>query len=280
MKGNYSFEALFTAVRNIVVYHQIPFTIFFLALLGIAYNQKTSLHLGMGLFMFFLFWWLIQPKPYLRFCNFILPVILISGVLCYQNLNSVIMRHGYKVIIGITLLYGIVVGIFYSQSYFDYFIHRDLKQYHKATWFYNEYDWINKNLPTDTNLLVIVLSGHTYYLKRSYLRADPFLSGLIDWCALKDSEALHKKLSLLNIDYILYEDRNWSAYPGGQNMMDLIKRLSSSAMNQVIWTRNILLYTSRIRGRYNKSKVSLIKLNQQATVPDSTFNDDLYDMAM
>ena len=51
-------------------------------------------------------------------------------------------------------------------------------------------------------MLVVGREGHTYYLDRSYLRAGPYLSGIVDWQSMKNVEEFHELLTTLKVNYI------------------------------------------------------------------------------
>lgn len=260
--GNHSIGTLINSLRNYVSNPLLPGTVWPLAFLGAVLGRKTPLRIGFGLLTYVSIWWVIQPSLDCRYSMYALPIGLLAVILLYETVKSYqfpLFKLFYQAIVAITLIYGIGVGVVYSKGYIEYFFHRDLERYHQATWFYPEYMWINKTLPEDVHLLVIVSAGQTYYLDRSYLRADPPLSGMIDWTALKDVAELRKKLFQLNIDYVLYEVRDWDT--PNYYMMELIEKLSMPP-SQVIWDRHTLLCHSRIKKEYSSTVLRLIKLRK------------------
>jgi len=262
--GSYSIGTLINSLRNYVLNPLLPGTVWPLAFLGEVLGRKTPLRLGVGLLAYISIWWAIQPSLPCRFSFFALPVGLLAVVLLYETVKSYqlsLFKLFYQTIVAITLIYGIGVGVVYSKGYIEYFFHRDLERYHRATWFYPEYMWINKTLPEGAQLLVIVSAGQTYYLDRPYIKANPYASGAIDWTALKDVAELRKKLFQLNIDFVLYEVRDWGSYPLGYHMMELIEKLSAPP-SQVIWDRQTLRCSSRIKKEYAPTVLRLIKLEK------------------
>jgi hypothetical protein len=261
--GNHSIGTLINSLRNYVSNPLLPGTVWPLAFFGAVLGRKTPLRIGFGLLTYVSIWWVIQPSLPWRYSFFALPVGLLAVVLLYETVKSYqlsLFKLFYQAIVAITLIYGIGVGVVYSRGYIEYFFHRDLERYHQATWFYPEYMWINKTLPEDAHLLVIVSAGQTYYLDRSYLRAGP-LSGIIDWTALKDVAELREKLFQLNIDYVLYEVRDWGSHPLSYHMMELIEKLSTPP-SQVIWDRQTLRCSSRMKKEYTPTVLRLIKLRK------------------
>jgi hypothetical protein len=263
--GNYSWTDILTNVKNIVFFPHIPFTFWILAGLGLVVNKRSELRLEIMLPLFFFLWWLFQPKYMLRFTVYIFPLALISVCGAYEQLRNTripLAKYGYFFLVGANLFYGIVLGVKYSEGYIQYHLTHDAEKYHRATHYYPEFQWINKNLPKEARILVIISHGQTYYLDREYVRAAPTLSGSIDWRNIKTQNELQDTLVAFNIDYILYRDADWSEAPGGANMMKLIRELCDSDASRIVWNRETLLCNSRIRGIYTPTKVLLIDAHQ------------------
>jgi hypothetical protein len=262
-QGNIGPAALARSIVSLGSYsHIIP--IIWVLWLGYYFTRFPSglIYKG-GTLLYFCMWFLLQPKIYPRFAIYILPVVAIMGVSfcewCY-NRHSYLGKVPYIIAI-LCILAGIGVSMLYSSDFLVYHLNRDLKQYHESTWFYDQYQWINQNLRGSEKVLVIVGSGHTYYIDVEHLRADPELSGLIDWTAIKSVEELRDILSKLQVSYIFYEDRNWSSYPGGSNMMRLMHDLKNEGgVSVLLEDNNVKLVTLRILGRFAVTKVFLLDL--------------------
>jgi hypothetical protein len=266
-QGNIGPAALVRSIVSLGSYfHIIP--IIWILWLGYYFTRFPSgLVYKAGTLLYFCAWFLLQPKIYPRFAIYILPVVAIMAIsFCEWSYNK--HSHFGKVpyIIAIlSILLGIGVSILYSSDFLIYHLDRDLKQYHESTWFYDQYQWINQNLRGNGKLLVIVGSGHTYYIDAEYLRADPELSGLMDWTAIKSVEELRDELSKLQVRYIFYEDRNWSSYPGGSNMMRLMHDLKNAeGVSVLLEDNNVKLVTLRILGRFTTTKVFLLDVKSVA----------------
>jgi len=271
--GQHNFANLLYSIKELALNPLIPCTVWILAIPGWIIDKKTSLSFKIGTSSFFILWWIFQPALYPRFLIYILPFALLSICVLYEYIKDHQLKFIYYVVnllISITIIYGIVIGIIYSKDYVKYLFNRDLTKYHYATWFYPEYEWINKNLPQDAKLLVIVSTGQTYYLDRDYIRADPGLSGLIDWRKITKVGELQDLLRSFKIDYILFEDRDWSGYLGGANMIEMINDLTQSGAAKIIWTRKANLYFSRIKSNYIVTKVTLIKLVGSQGIKEET----------
>ncbi len=265
MTGSRSLHELIGVAKRAVFSPMIPCTIWLLGCWGVVVFPRNVLKIGQGLLLFFVIWWVVSPKMYWRFSMYVMPVALIAGTLAYQ---SVMTKHYqwikyiYMLLVGITISYGVGLGAYYSKGLLAYYIDRDLDKYHFATWYYPEYQLIHQELPADAHVLAIVLSGHTYYLDRNYLRADPHLSGLIDWQAIKSVEEFHDQLVKLKIDYVLYDKRDWGGYPGGANMMRLMEELQASSFGKNKWTHTIQLYYSRILEKFDWTTIELVQVKK------------------
>ena len=167
-------------------------------------------------------------------------------------------RVGYASV-ALCAAFGMVVMFSYSLDFFRFHIDRDAERYHRFTWFYDEYGWIDEHLASDARIMVIVSSGHTYYLDREYVRGDPFLAATIDWRDI-DAPGLREAARELGTRYILFENRDWHRFAGGDEMMRLMAEFSQSPEVEVLWKRDVQLSTSRVMRRFRDSEVWLIDI--------------------
>ena len=124
----------------------------------------------------------------------------------------------------------------------------NLERFHASTWYYRTYDWINHSTPPDARFLLIVSSGHSYYLDRAYRRADPHLTGEVDWEAVQTGESLDQVLERGGYRYLLFEDRVWNADLGGRQMSDAIADATRKGMLREVRRFDEPLTTGRVRG--------------------------------
>ena len=260
IQGTHSFHGVFVNLKTFLTYPQIPITIWFLILLGVIFTKRTELKIGLGILLYFIVWWIFQPCLYIRFSLYALPIGLIAAVSLYEmliNKKQKILLFGYRIIVLITAIYFIAMAGWYSIFYVKYYFDRNLDSYHKYTWYYDSYKWINAHIPRNSLILCIVSAGQTYYLDRPYLRADPTLSGLIDWNSIENEEQLLKKLK---INYIFYDFAYWSAALGGKNKMELINKLIDLSSTKIIFIKKEDLYSSRIKKQYSTTSTYLLKI--------------------
>ena len=97
-------------------------------------------------------------------------------------------------------------------------------------------------------------------MNRSYRRADPGLSGEIDWLSIKNINDFTQILQEKNYRYIIYEDRNWDACLGGKQMSSIIKEAIKSEVLEIESNFDVKLTTRRIFNQYILSKVMVLKL--------------------
>lgn len=220
---------------------------------------QDGLYLAYGVGSIFVLWWVAQPALYPRFVNFFLPALLVLAAMGVESLQGRWPRRGAALIIAVCALYGAGITVAYSADALRYQVDGNEEAYHRFTWFWSEYRWVNENLPADAELLVIVMSGHTYYLDRDYIRADPFLAGSIDWRSM-DPTTLREELRDRGIRYIFYENRDWGPFPGGDRMEEVVQELAREPDVRMLWKRNVQLGTSRIRRRFEDSEVWLLEI--------------------
>lgn len=228
-----------------------------------------QLYLGLGLISFMVLWWILQPELYARFFVYLIPQFMVLAALGLESLRNKWLRTGATLVAGLFAVLGFGVLGFYSLDFLRFHIDRDVKAYHRYTWFYDEYRWINEHLDPDARLLVIVNSGHTYYLDRDYLRADPFLSGLVDWRD-QDVAELRETARNLGIRYILYQHADWSSHVGGHEMLKLMPKFIQSPDVKLLWKRSVRLATSRVWRNFQESELSLIDVFPERDAHDST----------
>ena len=173
--------------------------------------------------LFFLLWLTVQPSLYPRFSLFFTPVVALGlGTLLGTSGPRRWVESTWRAGLGLLTIAFLASGIYYSADGARYLFDGDLPRFHRATWYYPVYAWINNSLPDDARLLVIVRSGQSYYLNRRYRRADPFLTGVVNWDSLRGTADLDRVLAEGRYSYLLYDRTDWSPYPGGSRMQQLL----------------------------------------------------------
>ena len=127
--------------------------------------------------------WLMMPKfseyEKERYVLYLFPIIIPFGL---NYIYLYISKHTHYYAIKKYLLYCIYSSVIiyftftviYSFDAINYLFSLNKKNWHKATWYYNDYDWINNNieLSHDKVILVITDAQQTYYLRKKYINGD------------------------------------------------------------------------------------------------------------
>jgi hypothetical protein len=125
--------------------------------------------------------------------------------------------------------------------------------------------WANRTLPPQARLLVIVYSGHSYYLERQYRRADPWLSAEVDWRRVANAAALDSVLVAGRYDYIIYDERDWSQFTGGASMTAAVRQSITQGMLNPVHSFHIPLYTSRVRRQFEMATIYVLERAKPGT---------------
>jgi hypothetical protein len=211
--------------------------------------------------LFLLLWIIAEPKLFPRHVLLLLPIV---GLLCAPVFDLVAKRKRMERL-G-TVLAALAIVVFVSIStvlvadYALYDLKGDAKTYHRFTWYYPTYDWVNRSTPPDARFLVITFSGHSYYLDRSYRRADPWLSGVVDWSSVNSGEALGKIMKNGGYEYLIYDDRNWTGFVGGAEMKRAVSDAIGRGLLTQVHSERERLYTSRATRDFDETVVGVYRL--------------------
>jgi len=112
-----------------------------------------------------------------------------------------------------------------------------------------------------------VFSGQTYYLDRPYRRADPFVSGVVDWRRINTGAKLDSLLAAGGYSYVIYHDRDWKLYPGGTSTMSAVGDAYRSGLLRKTKVFDEKLYTSRFMRQYKTSHVYVLERARNVNEP-------------
>lgn len=260
--GPHSLETAITTLRVIALDPKIPVSFWIMGWYA-AFRTRSRIDIGTGFILFFGVWWIIAPLFVWRYAMFMMPFAAITTGALLDKLReerSTWMLRLLQAGITVTLAYGVGIGIYYSKGLLAWHISKDMADYHHATWYYDEYDWMNQNLPESAKVLVFALAGQTYYLDLEYVRADPRLSAAIRWPEIEDVDSLRRVLNELAIDYVFVDWNVLSSSDDAPNLRGLFDELANSKVMERVWDRPLRLYYQRIAGNYSTTDVSLFKL--------------------
>jgi len=262
--GSFNLKIIILNIKNLLMClptFPIPILLACLIIASIIWKNIRMMKLIHFIILFSLIAFFVQPNLDPRTIFIIVIPIIVA---CILVINKLIYYELIKKIIVclfiIFILSCIVIDVRYSQDYFQYLINGNKEVFHQNTWFYDVYKYINESTPENAKFLVIVTSGHSYYLNRSYRRADPWLSGEVDWLATENINDFKQVLQEGNYRYIVYEDRNWDTYLGGKQMSFIIKDAIKCGILEIKSIFDVKLTTRRIFNQYILSEVLVLKL--------------------
>ncbi len=263
--GSFSIKTIMLSIKSLLTNlsaFPIPILLVLLIIASLIWKNIRMMKLVHFIFLFFLT--AIIARPTIRARTILIMIIPII-IACIPIVNKLINYKSIKKIaiylFIIFCLCCILVDARYSQEYFQYLINNDKEAFHRNTWFYDVYKYVNQATPKNAKFLVIVTKGQSYYLNRSYRRVDPRLSGEIDWLSIKNINNFIKILQEKNYSYIIYEDRNWNGSIGGEQMTSIIKKAIDYRVLEIESSFDVKLTTRRIFNQYSLSKVLLLKYN-------------------
>ncbi|MCH9743489.1 MAG: hypothetical protein K0U29_01025 [Gammaproteobacteria bacterium] len=257
MQPKHTLGGIWTDIKTFAFSPRIPATFWLLGILGLLFTKTTRLHIKAGIILFFSIAWAAQSTIRIKLSLYILPMVLIAVVQLITHLANTQKKwclYSCYTILCITLSYSLYIATIYSPFYLRYIFTHNEKQYHKYTWYYNNYAWMEKHLPKNARVLAMAEGGETYYLNENYVRSDNE-SSLIDWAKIKTSKQLDDKLNQLKIKYIFYSSNSTNAVPTNKFLL-YIKNIR----HKIIYSNKETVYTSRIKQLSRKDQVYIVKL--------------------
>jgi hypothetical protein len=258
-----SFSRLF-----IMPHHINPLAIFTVFFVFARFKYLNFIPAIMTTTYFFVLW-LMMPQFSVaekeRYVLYLLPIIIPFGMSKIYELTSS-YRNGEKIkkifetlAVATILLYS-VFTLVYSKDVFSYIYTGNKTAWHRATWYYEDYNWINKNITLNESgkILVIVSNQQTYYLKKPYVNGDE-LSALIDWRTMTDLSTILSALNKYNIQYIFIDADYVKGNHEIKRTFDIL--LKEKAIEQVRENK-INLVASRLRDIYTETHTVLYKVKK------------------
>lgn len=235
----------------------------FLLLSAVWRTRATGRLAGFGA-AFLLLWTLAQPSLYARFFIYLLPVAWvglagIAGAFVRGRALAWAWRTTAALALGLAGL-----ATYYSFDAAAYAATGDLARYHRTTWFYDVYEWIDANTPPEARFLVVLSGAPTYYLDRPLRRADPWTSGVVDWTAVGGADDLVRAMREGGYDYLLYEWRNWRQMPGGDRMIAAVREVMDEGQLREVRRFDATLVSSRVLRESHVTPVFLFALPDAA----------------
>ena len=236
----------------------LPLLIVAAAIASSISANRTARDLGRVAAAFLVLWVLVQPWLYPRFIVMILPIAIAGGAIAASTRwpraeNPMMTRTAYALAFVLALVMGAA-----SWDHLRFVATGDRNEFHRFTWYHPVYHWVNRALPMNSRLLVIVSSGDIYYLDRPWRRADPWLTGVIDWRRQRGAD-IAKILAAGRYSHVIYEDRDWSPFIGGNEMHRAISEAVEIGALKPVRSFDLRLYRSRVRRQFRPARVYVLE---------------------
>ncbi len=265
MSGTHSLAGVISTLLTIAKSPYMPVTVWILSITAVV-ATRTRLQIGTGCLLFFGVWWVIQPTFYWRFAIYMLPFTMVALGLYLDQLDTHRdwRRRAVHAVIAVSVAYGFAVGVYYIKDPLAWYTTEGRENYHYATWYYDEFNWINTNLPKDSKIMLLVGAGQSYYLDREYVRADPRMSALVDWEEVRSLEALHEVVRNLEVDYIFFSPNGLRPARKHVHVRPLVESAVGAMWTETVWVRkDVRLYTGRMRGSFKSEDMTLLKVRDE-----------------
>ena len=158
--------------------------------------------------------WLMMPNfaesEKERYILYLFPVIIPFGLsyvneLVTKNIKYIKIKKYIKYCVLTSVLIYLPFTVVYSYDAIKYLVTYDKENWHRATWYYEDYQWISKNIVLNDENVILVISHvqQTYYLRKKYINGGAF-SAYIDWNNI-DSSLVVPLLQRYKIQYIFVD---------------------------------------------------------------------------
>src|SRR2546422_1974887 len=262
--GSFTFTTLLSGLQGLLIEPStFPVPILAIGFLSVSVYTRTFPVVSIAFLVvtYLLLWAWVQPMRDPRFSMYLIPLVSVGWavVLADWERRRILNPGVIKACFAVLLLVFIWFAAIYSYDSLEYIFAGDPARYHRFTWFYDVFDWVHRETPKDARFLVILSSGQSYYLNRPYRRADPELSGVVDWSSLKEAADFERILEAGGYRYVLYEDKDWSEAVGGSQMRFVVKEAIRKGLLSKLAVFHPQLFTLRILRHSISTTVLVLK---------------------
>ena len=198
--------------------------------------------------------WLMMPRfsesEKTRYILYLFPIIIPFGLSYIDQIVSkstkyIKVKKYIKLCVLMTVLIYFPFTVVYSYEAIKYLVTYDKISWHRATWYYDDYQWINKNIELNNGNVILVISSsqQTYYLRKKYINGD-FLSAYINWGKVADKNSLVSLIKKYNIEYFYIDIQEMSRL--NPSLHNLLNQLVSDNTLEMVRESNVYLSTSRL----------------------------------
>jgi hypothetical protein len=239
-----------------------PLAVVLVFLVPASLRSRTPAHRRVAIFgtLILVMWALAQPRLFPKHVILLLPLgpMLAVAALDARVAGKVAIR-AIRGAFAVAIVTVVAASAVFSWDYIRYALTGNRAEYHRFTWYYPVYDWVNRNTAADARFLVVAYSGHTYYLDRRYRRADPWLSGVVDWPAVRSAADLDAVMREGEYNYMIYDDRDWSDFVGGSAMSNAVRAAIREGRLVPVREFRETLYSSRFFRDQTETTVYLLR---------------------
>ena len=271
LTGPHTIETIGQSVLNLITWNRlVPLALVIVAAVVLAAVSRDRRLRTLGVFgcVFLLLWAVAQPFLYPKFILLVLPVALLVIGFKLDSTPRVFSRNLSR-LVQMAAVALVTASVILSRDVIAYALTNNSGAYHEHTWFYPVYDWVNRSTPRRSRVLVMVSSGMTYYLDRPYRRADPWIGGAIDWRRVNDARKLASSLRDGEFTHLIYEERDWSMFPGGSEMKAAVTQAVEQGELTPLRSFDERLYTSRARRSYRETRVTIFEVRRERQIAES-----------
>ena len=262
-----SFSNLIISFFNLLTmpHHINPIVILLIPLLFQRFKYVSYMPIII-VFSYFMFLWMMMPRfgesEKERYVLYLFPIIIPYGIIGFSQLIN-----KFKYIFKTKILYTIIIvptmiyfsfNVFYAKDSIQYFVFNNKDVWHKHTWYYADYNWINKNLSLNNDEKLMVYSSNqlTYYLKKKYISIAPISGYFKDDKIYESTLNFENEMEKFNVRYIFVDITSIDV-----RNKKMISQLVSQGSLTVLRNANSFISSSRLFDRGSFHKTVLYKVN-------------------
>ena len=201
---------------------------------------------------------------YHRFQLLAWPLLSLLSVVAYATYRGCRWKRSLMhASMALGLISGVSFGAWYSMDFVKWATGiYDSEDIREMSFYYQDYRWMNNHLDRDSDMvLVIVRSGHTYYLDIPYVRADPRLAATVNWADVANTGArvLEDFVRQSGVTHV-FADLQTDA-----RVDEALRELAETGSLEVVWRQDSRrLITQRMTRRSVLTEVALYRVAENA----------------
>ena len=159
--------------------------------------------------------WIMMPRfaesEKERYFIYLFPIIIPFGIIGFNNILksklNIFIRRILQTLLVVPFSIYFAFNLFYAKDSIKYLIFNDKIQWHKYTWYYEDYNWINNNIVLNDDQQIMVYSSQqqTNYLRKRYINIDPLSGYFKDDKIFNSLSNYINELKKFNIAYVFVD---------------------------------------------------------------------------